>query len=168
MISVTKRWKRCKLQYRCWLITYSVFISFLLSKEFVCAFGTQNSWKQLIIGGSNLTHVQCTNIGNQFNFLDTIKYYQQSLTSLASNASKIEKTNIKKTVKSLNKYSLAFDSLSDEEKNSMLDYMPDSKGVIRYEKINSFHDLDAVANQDGFFAKIEFYSTLRNQIKSGD
>ena len=50
----------------------------------------------------------------------------------------------------------------------MLDYMSDSKGVIRYEKINSFHDLDAVPNQDGFFAKTEFYSTLRNQIKSGD
>ena len=51
-------------------------------------------------------------------------------------------------MKSLNKYSLAFDSHSDEEKNWVLDYMSDSKGVIRYEKINSFDDLDAVPNQD--------------------
>ena len=71
-------------------------------------------------------------------------------------------------MKSLNKYSLAFDSHSDEEKNWVLDYMSDSKGVIWYEKINSFDDLDAVPNQDGFFAKTEFYSTLRNQIKSSD
>ena len=46
--------------------------------------------KQLNIGGTNLTNVQYANFGNQIEFIDTMKYYQQSLSSLAKNASKFE------------------------------------------------------------------------------
>ena len=51
--------------------------------------------KQLNIGGTNLTNVQCADIGNQVKFIDTIKSYQQSLSSLVENASEIEKTNVR-------------------------------------------------------------------------
>ena len=36
-------------------------------------------------------NVQYANIGNQVKFIDTMKYYQQSLSSLAKNASELEK-----------------------------------------------------------------------------
>ena len=35
--------------------------------------------KQLNIGGTNLTNVQYENIGSKVKFIDTIKYYSQSL-----------------------------------------------------------------------------------------
>ena len=41
--------------------------------------------KQFNIGETNLTNVQYANIGNQVKFIDTIKYYQQSLSALAKN-----------------------------------------------------------------------------------
>ena len=53
--------------------------------------------KQLNIGRTNLTNVQYANIGCQVKFIDTIKYYQQSLSSFAKNTSDIEK-NIYKTI----------------------------------------------------------------------
>ena len=58
--------------------------------------------------------------------------------------------------------------LSDEEKNWVLDYMSDGKGVISYEKIKFFDDLNAVPEQDRFFAKTEFYRMLMDEIISND
>ena len=40
--------------------------------------------KQLKISGTNLTNVQYANIGNQVKFIDTMKYYQQPLSSLVT------------------------------------------------------------------------------------
>ena len=74
--------------------------------------------KSLNIGSSNLANVQYANIGNQVKFMDTIKYYQQSLSSLASNADSLEKQNIKnsceKFIRASEQFSEAFNSLSDE------------------------------------------------------
>ena len=53
--------------------------------------------KQLNIGGNNLTNVQNANIGCQVKFIDTIKYYQQSLSFLAKNANETEKINIRQS-----------------------------------------------------------------------
>ena len=47
--------------------------------------------KQLNIGGTNLINIQYAYIGNQVKFIDMMKYYQQSLSSLAKNASELEK-----------------------------------------------------------------------------
>ena len=43
-------------------------------------------WKtrDTCIGGKNLTNINFANIGNQVTFIDTIKYFQQSLGMLAS------------------------------------------------------------------------------------
>ena len=59
--------------------------------------------KKLNIRGSSLTDVQYANIGNQVKLLETIKYYQQSLASLAASANEIEKANIRKNERSLYK-----------------------------------------------------------------
>ena len=47
--------------------------------------------KQLNIGGSNLPNVLYANIGSQVKFIDTIKHYQQPLSSLAKSADENEK-----------------------------------------------------------------------------
>lgn len=53
--------------------------------------------KQQSIGLSNLTIVQYASIGTQVKFIDTIKYYEQSLSSRAKNANDVEKTNTRQT-----------------------------------------------------------------------
>ena len=51
-----------------------------------------------------------------------------------------------------------FNSLSDEEKSG--------KGIIPYEMIRSYENLDAIL-PDEFLAKAEIYGSLKNQIISG-
>ena len=96
-----------------------------------------------------------------------MKYYQQSLSSLAKNASKLEKKNIRnsclKFIQNNETYSGPFNSLADDEKKWVLHYLCGVKGVIPYEKMKSREDLDA-APKDDFFSKTEFYSSLRNEI----
>ena len=46
------------------------------------------------IGGKNLTNVQYANIGSQVKFIDTIRYYNQSLSFLAKSVDENEKTNL--------------------------------------------------------------------------
>ena len=72
------------------------------------------------IGGANSTNVQYANIGSQVKFTDTIKYYNRS-------ADENEKTNIRKSSQKFIEtnpiYSAAFNSLSDENKERILDYL---------------------------------------------
>ena len=76
--------------------------------------------KQLHIGGTNLINVQYANIGNQVKVIDTMKYYQQSLSALAKNASENEKENVRNSsltfIKNNETYSRQFNSLADYEK----------------------------------------------------
>ena len=51
--------------------------------------------KQFNIGEKNLTNVPYANISNQVKFIDTIQYYQQSLSALAKNVNEMEKKNKK-------------------------------------------------------------------------
>lgn len=77
--------------------------------------------KQQSIGLSNLTIVQYASIGTQVKFIDTIKYYEQSLSSRAKNANDVEKTNTRQTCRKFMEnnatYSLIFYSLSDKNTN---------------------------------------------------
>ena len=127
--------------------------------------------KQLNIGGNNLTNVQYANIGRQVRFIDTITYYQQSLSSLAKNTNETENINIRQPCRKLieknEPYSLVFNSLSEENKNWVLDYLCGTNGVISYEKIKTFDDFDCVPESE-FFTKMEFYSSLRNEIISDE
>ena len=53
-------------------------------KEYVAS-----AWcsKELKIGGSNLNHIDFSNITGEINFIDSLKYYQKSLAELASTLS---------------------------------------------------------------------------------
>ena len=127
--------------------------------------------KQLNIGGTNLTNVQYANISSQVKFIDTIKCYNQSLSSLAKSADENEKTNIRKTCKKCietnSTYSTVFSSLSDENKEWILNYLSGRKEVISYDKIKSHEDLNCVP-ENGFFSKTEFYNSLKNEIITDD
>ena len=76
--------------------------------------------KQFNIGGMNLTNVQYANIGNQVKLIDTIKYYQQSFSSLTKNVNEMQKKNIKnscrKFIEKDEPYSRIFELLHDNEK----------------------------------------------------
>ena len=52
--------------------------------------------KDLNIGGTGLTRINFTDINNTHKFIDTLKYYQQSLSQLTEAATKEEKEAIKK------------------------------------------------------------------------
>ena len=83
-----------------------------------------------------------------------MKYYQQSLSSLAKNVSELEKKNVRssclKFIQNNETYSGPFNSLVDVEKNWVLDYLRGDKRVISYEKIKSHEDLDAAPEGDFF------------------
>ena len=59
----------------------------------------------------------------------------------------------------------SFKFLNDKNKDWVLTYLLDGKGVIPYEKLRSYEDLKARPD-DEFFAKSKFFSWLRNEIKS--
>ena len=123
--------------------------------------------KQLYIGGTNLTNIQYANIGLQVKFIDTMKYYQQSLSSPVKSADKNEIANLRnscqKFIEGNATHSTAFSSLLDQDRKLVLDYL--SGGVIPYELTKSHEDLDT-APEGEFFSRTEFYSLLKNEIIS--
>ena len=117
--------------------------------------------------GTNLTNIQYASIGDQAKFIDTIKYYHQLLGSLSASIDTLDKKNIRKSCKSFikkfNYFSDVYNSLADEEKAWVLDYLSADKGAIPYEKVKTYEDLLAQP-ESRFFAKTKFYSSLRNEI----
>ena len=115
--------------------------------------------KQLNIGEKKLANVQYANVGLQVKFIDTIKYYSQSLSSLAKRADENEKTNIERTCQKFiyktQNILAAFNSLSDENKKLVLDYLSGGKGATPCEKIKSHEDLNYVPENE-VFSKTEF------------
>ena len=63
---------------------------FLIKGYRATAWGT----KDLNIGGTNLTHINYRNIGEENKFIDTIKYYRKSLAELASTLTEDEKNSV--------------------------------------------------------------------------
>ena len=52
--------------------------------------------RDIVIGGKNPTNINFVHIGNQAQFIDTIKYFQQSLAALAGSLTSFEKAEISK------------------------------------------------------------------------
>ena len=55
--------------------------------------------RNITIRGTNLLDINFANIANQVKFIDTIKYYQQSLAVLAGTMTNQERLSIKKEYK---------------------------------------------------------------------
>ena len=63
------------------------------------------AWKttNLLVRGANLLQINFANIRDQLKFIDTMKYYQQSLAKLAESMTEQEKENLKVNQKNLSK-----------------------------------------------------------------
>ena len=69
------------------------FEMYFLLKEFRA---TAWNLKDINIGGTNLMHINFANIDCETKFIDTLKYYQESLGQLAATLSEEEKLAVKK------------------------------------------------------------------------
>lgn len=119
--------------------------------------------------GKNPTDINFANISNQVQFIDTIKYFQQSLAALANRMTSSEKSEIygacKKYILINPKLSKKFSFLSKTDKEWVFKYLSSGKGTILYELISDFDSLNISPNKD-FFEMHEFYSNMKDSVLS--
>ena len=113
------------------------------------------------IGGKNPTSINFAIIQNQVRLIDTVKYYQQSLASLASSMTDIERANVRKNCRRFLAEKLMF--LTDEDEAWVLDYLSSGKGMIPYQMITDFDSLKKVPKEAFFEKKKDFYSELKEK-----
>ena len=98
-----------------------------------------------------------------------MKYYQQSLSTLAAAMAETEKQNIKfeckKFINNNRKLILKFSSSTQEEQEWILNYLSLGKGTIPYELITRFNSPDIRTDQE-FFRIKQFYARLKSGIIS--
>ena len=123
---------------------------------------TAGVWEttEIFIGGKNPTDVNFATVQNQVRFIDTIKYYQQSLASLAASMTDIEKENVKKNCRKFLAEKLMF--LNNEQEKWVLDFLVSGKGMIPYQMITKFSSLE-IKPKDDFFEKKDFYLSLKGK-----
>lgn len=128
---VTEKQGKTVIEYRLLLITYLDLTFFFLVK------GIRASvWKtrDIVIRGKNPTDISFAHIGNQVQFIDTIKYFQQSLAALANSLTISEKASIyeecKNYIKKDEELIKNFLLLSETDKEWVLDYLSSGKGTI--------------------------------------
>ena len=114
------------------------------------------------VGAKNASNINFASIGNQVRFIDTIKYFQQSLGNLGASMTDIEKKYIKKTFERVLAYRLFFCE-NIEEREWVLDYLASGKGTIPYQTITDLDSLSRKTSDGDFFDKESFYSTLREK-----
>ena len=122
--------------------------------------------KDVNIGGNNLTDINFATIDN-FKFIDSIKYYQTSLSQLSETTDKVEKEKIREAtlefLTSHEYFSIVWKKLTIQQKEKILEIVVGGKGVIPYEKIDTIHSLSLRPEDGIFFTKDEFFSTLKNE-----
>ena len=123
--------------------------------------------KDINIGGKNLTDINFASIDN-FKFIDSLKYYQTSLSQLSETATDEEKYKIQKlTIQFLTThdyFSVVWEKLTYEQRKKVVEIISSGKGVIPYEKIETINSLSTVKPENGiFFSKDELFSTLKDK-----
>ena len=124
-------------------------------------------WKtrDVAVSGKNPTNISLQKIRNRVAFIDTIKYFQQSLGKLASSLTGNEKlailTECKKFMENYKIFSKNFNSCTKEDQEWVLDYLSTTKGTIPYEMITRYDSLDISSDNGNFFLPHNFYSGLK-------
>ena len=108
----------------------------------------------------NPTDVNFVIIRKQARFIETVKYFQQSLGSLADSMTDVERENVTKVFRRFLAEKLMF--LTDEDEKWVLDYLSSGKRMIPYQMIEDFDSLQIVP-EDGFFKYEDFYSSLKEK-----
>ena len=108
------------------------------------------------------------NIGNQVMFLDTIKYFQQSLGTLASNLTDSEKFAIrrecKKFIRKDENLSKKFNLCTKEDQEWVLAYLLTRKVTVPYKMITEYDSLDTSSEDGNFFLPHNFCSSLKDNV----
>ena len=123
------------------------------------------------MGGKSIRNISHVSIADQVKFIDMIKFYQVSLHELAPSMEPIEQENMRKFLihflETYPKFKVKCGFLSVEEQNWVIDYLSGDKGVIPYEKIKGWGDLNAVPSpKEKFFPKTDFHSSLKKSMVS--
>ena len=109
----------------------------------------------ITIGEKKPTDINFASIGNQVKFLDTIKYFQQSLGGLASSLTDKEREAIyrecEKFLLSDSVHSKRFLLCTKEEKKWEFDYLSSGKGAILYKLIADFDSLNITPDNEFFY-----------------
>ena len=114
------------------------------------------------IGAKSISNLYFATIGNQVRFIDTIKYFQQSLANLAGSMNEAEKQDIKDTFERVLQDRLPF--VLPEDREWILHYLAKGKGTLPYQKITQLSSLQLRPPLgEEFFNKDDFYSTLRER-----
>ena len=105
--------------------------------------------------GKNPTDINFAHIGNQVVFINSIKYFQQSLATLASTMTDEEKLPVKKECKKLilkdESLSKKFNLCTEEDQEWVLNYLSTGKRTIPYEIITRYDSLDIFPEEGNFF-----------------
>ena len=102
------------------------------------------SWRtrDISIGGKNPTDINFAHIWNQVVFIDSVKYFQQSLGTSANKMTDKEKFVIKKEYKKFilrdESLSRKFNACRKEDQEWVLNYLSTGKGTIPYEMITRY------------------------------
>ena len=106
------------------------------------------------IGEKNPTDVNFAIIKNQVWFIHTVKYFQQSLGSLADSMNDTERDNVRNICRKFLADKLML--LNEENEKWILDYLASGKGIIPYQLITDFESLDTRPEKELFH--IETYT----------
>ena len=102
--------------------------------------------KNLNIGGTGLARINFADINNTHKFIDTLKFYQQSLSQLTKTATEEEKEGINKLavqyITNYNYFGTVWEKLDVSKKFKILEIIVGGKGIFPYEKIISSDSLD--------------------------
>ena len=118
------------------------------------------------IGGSNMVDISYAQIDN-FKFIDSIKYYQTSLSKLSETMSEQEKSGVERLTRQFlathSYFSTIWNELPLVEKIKVIDIVVSGKGIIPYEKIKTISSLSLKPENGVFFTRDEFYSSLKDE-----
>lgn len=142
------------------------FDFFLFLKGLIVAWKSTN----LSICRKKLTSVNCANISVQVMFIETVKYFQQSLSGLPSSMNDEEekgvRTGCERFIKKGPKLNEKFLARHETDREWILDYLSLGKGVIPYKMIQRPDSLDISPERGNFFLPHHFYSRLKDSIIS--
>ena len=120
---------------------------------------------------NNLTHINFPKIAGEIKFIDSLKYYQKSLTELVRTLSEEEKAAVKKlTDKFFNQhhyFTNIWDFLNSEKSEKKLEIVSERKGIIPYELIIGMKSFFLTSEKD-FWEKTEFFSDLKQSAVNDD
>ena len=122
--------------------------------------------KDVNIGGTGLTNINFGSMSDM-KLIDTMKYFLTRVRKLATSMDSVEKKRVEKlTVQFLNThdyFSKVWSSLTQKQREVVLEIIVNGKGVIPFEKINSIDSLGITPEDGIFFSKDDFFSTLKGQ-----